>query len=424
MAAQQAAGIEPAEARRVVFSSAVGTTIEFYDFALFGLVSVLVFGPQFFPGSDPVAGQLGALATLTIGYLMRPLGGVVAGHFGDRIGRKRVLVWSLMLMGGCTLAIAFLPTYRTAGLAAPVLLLVLRMVQGFAAGGEWGGAALMAVEHAPANKRGLYGSAPAVGTNLGSLIATVILLIVSATATDAFAGFGWRIAFGFSAVLIFVGFIVRRRVAESPLFEEAVRHEPPRIPFLQVVGKHPAALLRGVRWTVVTSAIGYTVSPFSVGYAVDKTGSSRETVLVCLAIGTIFMIGTVLLTARLLDRWRRPTLIVTALVQIPAAIVFFPLLSVGNLAATTLAYCLTYGAVGAINGTLGSVLADQFPVKIGYTGVSLCYNIAYAVGGTVPLVAGAIVAATGSVTWMVVILTVITLLALPVAFRRTPVDAD
>jgi MFS family permease len=414
-----AEGIDAREARRVTLSSAIGTTIEFYDFTLFGLATVLVFGPQFFPGSDPVAGQLGALATLAAGFLVRPLGGVIGGHFGDRIGRKRVLIWSFMTMGVVTLLIAFLPSYAQIGLAAPLLLLVLRMAQGFAAGAEWGGAALMAVEHAPARKRGLYGSAPAVGTTTGTILAYIVLLTVSATAKDAFVTFGWRIAFGLSAVLIVFGFVVRRRVTESPLFEKAIENEPPRVPLVQILTKHPTALLRGISWVLVGAALGYTASPYSVGYAVATFGYTRESVLVCSVIGLCVMLAAVLGTARLLDlRKRRTVLIVAALVQIPSAIFFFPLLSLGSVVTTTLAYCLALGTVGAINGTLGSVLADQFPVAIGYTGVALSYNLAYAVGGLAPLVAAAIVASTGSITLMVVILTVAALIALPVALAR------
>jgi MFS family permease len=404
------------EARRVVVASAVGTMVEFYDFTLYGLASVLVFAPQFFPGQNSVAANLSALGTLVVGYLMRPLGGIVAGHFGDRIGRKRVLIATFLTMGLVTFLIALLPPYRTIGLAAPILLLVLRMLQGFAAGAEWGGAALMAVEHAPPKKRGLYGSAPAFGVNGGTILAIVVLLIVSSFARDAFVSYGWRIAFGFSVILVVFGFVVRLRLTESPLFERAVREEPVRVPLLRVLADHPAALLRGIRWVMVSAAFGLTMSPYSVGYAVAKTGLRQEAVLACLALGFVVNVVVVYVTARLLDGRRSAVLITVALIQIPSAIAFFPLLSLGHFATTALAYCVGLGTIGAMNGTLGSVLSDQFPIGVAYTGVSLCYNLAYALGGLAPLVAGAIVAATGSIAWMVVILAVTTVAALPVAF--------
>lgn len=412
-------GIDPREARRVVRSSAIGTMIEFYDFTLYGLATVLVFGPQFFPASDPVAGQLGAFATLAAGFLVRPLGAILGGHFGDRLGRKTVLIWTFMTMGVVTLAIAFLPTYSQIGLVAPLLLLVLRMVQGIAAGAEWGGAALMAVEHAPPRKRGLYGSAPAFGTTTGTILAYVVLLTLSGTANDAFVDYGWRIAFGLSAILVVFGFVMRRSITESPLFKMAIENEPPRVPLVQILTKHPVALLRGMQWVLIGAALGYTASPYSVGYAVSAYGYSRNTVLICSLIGLCVMLAAVLGTARLLDaRRRRTVLIVTAIVQIPSTIFFFPLLSLGNVVTTTLAYCLALGTVGALNGTLGSVLADQFPIAVSYTGVAMSYNLAYALAGLSPLIAAAIVATTGSITWMVVILVVAALLALPVALAR------
>ncbi|MDL5156236.1 MFS transporter [Actinomycetospora termitidis] len=407
--------VDPREARTVVLSSAVGTTIEFYDFALYGLASALVFAPQFFPADNQLAGQLGALASFAIGFFFRPIGGIVAGHFGDRIGRKRVLVWSFMVMGLSTMLIAFLPTYATIGLAAPALLVFLRAVQGVAAGAEWGGAALMAVEHAPPGKRGLYGSAPAFGTTAGPLLASTMFIVVSTLDPAGFAGGGWRIAFGISFVLLVFGFYLRKRVTESPLFESALAHEPPRVPLIPVLREHPLGVLRAMSWVLVSGATGYVVNTYGLTYAIETTGASRATVLMLLNLAYLASLVALFTVGRLVDRRRRVVLITVALLQIPAAVLLFPLLALGDVAAVGVAFCLVWLAVGAIEATRGAVLADLFPVEVRYSGVSLSYNLAYVLAGLAPLATASIVAATGSITWMVVILAIAALIALPVA---------
>lgn len=414
--------IDEREARRVVLSSVIGTTIEFYDFGLYGLASVLVFGPQFFPTSNPTVAQLGALATFAVGFFMRPVGGIVGGHFGDRIGRKRVMIWSFMIMGIATMLIAFLPTYATIGVAAPILLILLRLVQGFAAGAEWSGAALMAVEHAPPNKRGLYGSAPAFGNIGGSFLASAVLLIASAVNKDAFVSYGWRIAFGISFVLVIFGFYLRRRVSESPLFEVALTTEPPKVPLMTVLTKHPLSILRCMSWVLVSGATGYIVNTYGITFAMDSTKSSRDVVLLLLNVAYLVCIIAILVVGRLLDRWRRPVLIAVALVQVPCAVLLFPLLSIGSLATTALAFCLVFLGVGMIEATRGDVLTNLFPVEVRYTGVALSHNLAYVLAGMAPLASAAIVANTGSIAPMVGILAVIALIALPTAFVRRRTD--
>lgn len=410
--------VDPREARRVVISSAIGTTIEFYDFSLYGLAAALVFGPQFFSSENPATAQLAALATFSIGFFFRPIGGIMAGHFGDRIGRKTVMLWSFIVMGTSTLLVAFLPTYAAIGVAAPLLLVLLRAVQGLAAGAEWSGAALMAVEHAPVNKRGLYGSAPAFGTSAGSLLASSVFLIVSLVNKDAFVSFGWRFAFGISFVLVAYGFYLRRRVTESPLFEEALKHEPPRVPLAVVLRSHPIAVLRTISWVLVSGATGYIVNTYGVSFAVKNTGASQASVLGLLNVAIVLDIVALLIVGRLYDRHRRPVLITAALFQIPAAILLFPLLSLGTLASAGLAFALVFIGVGIIECTRGALISDLFPVEIRYTGMALSYNLAYVLAGLAPLVAATIVGSTGSITWMVVILAVISLIALPTAFVR------
>lgn len=416
------ADVSPAEARRVMRASVVGTAIEFYDFTLYGFAAVLVFGPQFFPASDPVAGQLGALATFAVGFVVRPLGAVVGGHFGDRFGRKRVLIATFLTMGLATVAMALVPTYASIGLAAPAILLVLRLIQGLAAGAEWGGAALMAVEHAPRNKRGLYGIAPALGTNSGILLAVLVMLAASYVGPAGFVEYGWRLAFGFSAVLVVFGFVARRRLTESPLFTKAVEQEPPRVPLVTLIKEHPGALLRGVVYVLSVAVLGYTLSPYAVGWAVSTQGYSQDTMLLATAFGSAVGLVVMVLTGLNLDgKHRRYALLWIAIMMIPAAIVFFPLLTIGGLFGASIGMITAYVFVTAYQATAGSVLAELFPTKVAYTGVSMAYSLAYVIAGFLPLVATSIVAATGSVTWVVVINVVVALLSLTVAvghFRR------
>lgn len=411
------------EARKVVASSVVGTTIEFYDFSLYGLAAVLVFGPQFFPSGDPVAAQLSALATFAAGFLVRPIGSIIAGHFGDRIGRKKVLVTSFMLMGAATLLIAVLPTYSSVGVLAPLLLVLVRIMQGMAAGAEYGGAALMAVEHAPKGKKGIYGAAPGLGIAIGTILAYLVMVIVSNTAKDAFVNGGWRIAFGVSVVLIVVGMVVRNKISESPLFEEAVRRDqakPNRVPLASVLAHHPVAVLLGMGWATISASFGYIVQPYSVGYAAQAHGYGQNLLLWAVIAGSAVKIVCVLLSGKLMDVVpRRAALIIIAVLQIISVAMFFPLLGTGKPGLAFLAFIIGLATIGLVNATIGSVLANLFPTNVAYTGVSLTYNLSYSIGGTAPLIAASILAGTGSMTWVGILLSTLAVIALFVAiFRR------
>lgn len=404
------------EARRVMQASVVGTAIEFYDFTLYGFAAVLVFGPQFFPGGDPVAGQLGALATFAVGFIMRPLGAIIGGHIGDRLGRKRVLIGTFLIMGLVTVAMAFIPTYAAIGVVAPAVLVLLRMVQGLAAGAEWGGAAVMAVEHAPTGKRGLYGIAPALGTTGGIFLAVTVMLTVSYLGPQSFVEFGWRIAFGLSAILVVFGFIARRRLTESPLFTKALENEPPRVPLARLIRRHPGALLRGVLYILAIATFGYTVSPYAVGWAVGTLGYSQNTMLLATAIGAVAGLALMYLMGRFLDGRSRARAVLIAMgLLVPVAIVFFPLLSLGEPAGAIVGLVVGFGASAACQATAGSVLTEMFPTDVALTGVSTSYALAYCLAGFLPLVAASIVAATGSVALVVVLNVVIALLSLTVA---------
>src|SRR3982750_2887151 len=236
--------------RRVLFSSFLGSAVEFYDFLLYGTAAALVFGQLFFSDLSPVVATIASFGTLAVGYVVRPLGGVVFGHFGDRIGRKSMLVLTMSLMGVASFAIGLLPTYASIGVAAPILLIVLRLIQGFAVGGEWGGAALMALEHSDEKKRGFSASFANMGAPAGAVLSTVVLAIVTLLPGDAFLTWGWRIPFLLSAVLVGIGLYVRLKVTESPLFEQsvvtAVASEKKRLPLVSVLRDHPTSVLLGV----------------------------------------------------------------------------------------------------------------------------------------------------------------------------------
>ena len=270
-----------ADVRRVAAASAIGTTIEWYDFFIYGTAAATVFGPRFFPQVSPVAATLASFATFGVGFIARPVGGVVMGHFGDRVGRKSMLVWSLLLMGLSTLGIGLLPDYSRIGIWAPVLLVVLRLVQGFALGGEWGGAVLMSVEHAPAERRGFYGSVVALGLPLGIVLSNAVFLGSSVLVDPAaFAAWGWRVPFLASAVLIGVGLFIRLGVTESPVFAAVRRHgDTRRIPIIDVMKTSASTVLLAAASYTGISALGYIGLVYYVSYATRVLGLPLPTVL-------------------------------------------------------------------------------------------------------------------------------------------------
>jgi MFS family permease len=273
--------------RRVVAASLVGTTIEWYDFFLYGSAAALVFNKLFFPDYDPLVGTMLAFATYAVGFVARPLGGIVFGHFGDRIGRKKLLMWSLVLMGVATMLIGLLPTYAQIGVWAPIALIVLRLVQGFAVGGEWGGAVLMAAEHGDAERRGFWASWPQAGVAAGSLLSAGVLALMAGIQTESdFIAWGWRVPFLLSVVLVVVGWYIRNRVSESPMFEAALDEAeiPPKLPALEVIRERPLAILLGSGLRVGENISYYILTVFSLTYLVDVAAESRSTALNALLI--------------------------------------------------------------------------------------------------------------------------------------------
>lgn len=409
------------EARRVAVASSIGTTIEFYDFGLYGLLAGPVFAPLFFPSSDPVASQLGALATFAVGFAARPVGGVLAGHFGDRFGRKRILVTTFVVMGVATMLIGALPTYSTIGVLAPVMLVFLRLVQGAAAGAEWGGALLMSVEHAPAHRRGRYGSVPMLGALLGAVTGQAMVLLCLTLTADAFVAWGWRLAFGASIVLIFVGMFVRMRLGESPMFEAAVRRRPPRVPLADLLRGHASAAVRCTVLFSSTAVFSYMMTTYMLSYGTTVLHYELNTLLLSFLAITPLSLVALYGSAALGDRWgRRHTVIAAGCVQIVAALLFFPLFEAGSVALIVLALAVASTANFVLGGPAATVLAEQFPTSVRYTGVALSYNLAYVIGGLAPLAATSLYAATGTTLWTGVGMALLAVLAVTAMIFTPP----
>jgi len=388
------------EAGRVAFASAIGTTVEWYDFFIYGTAAATVFGPLFFPQVSPAAGTLAAFAAFGIGFIARPVGAIVMGHFGDRVGRRSMLVWSLMTMGAATLAIGLLPGYARIGVWAPALLVLCRFVQGFALGGEWGGAVLMAIEHAPAERRGLYGSVVALGLPIGIILSNLVFLAVALAGNPAqFLAWGWRIPFLASAVLIAVGLFVRVRLRESPAFTEVVRTGAvQRMPVVAVLRGHPRAVLLAAGSYTGISTLGYIVLVYYVSYATRVLRIPLTTVLALLLVAAVIFAGAVVTFARLSDRLGRRRVVMWgngALVAWSA--VFFPLLDTRSIPLVALALCVMFLLQGAYIGTQPALFAELFPPAVRYSGSSLGNTLGTILGGApAPFIATWLYTSTGS----------------------------
>ncbi|WP_026543270.1 MFS transporter [Paenarthrobacter nicotinovorans] len=386
--------------RRVALASAIGTTVEWYDYFIYATATALVFGKLFFPDFSPAAGTMAAFATFAIGYFVRPLGGIVFGHLGDRIGRKKMLVLSLMMMGVATVGVGLLPTFAAVGIAAPILLLILRMIQGFAVSGEWGGAVLMAVEHAPAHKRGWYGSWPQVGVPAGLVLANLMFILLTTTLSPAaFLEWGWRVPFLISVVLILIGLFIRLRVEESPVFAK-VRDEgtEARLPLAEAFKKYPKAIVLGSLAIVANIALGYIISTYSLSYGTQVIGMDRSVMLWSVLIAALIGAFGLLYFSRLSDRiGRKPVFLAGAIGQILWAFPFFALINTATLWGIIVALSVMQLFAYAMYGPVAAMLAELFGTRVRYTGISIAYQIGSILGaGFAPLIATGIFAATGS----------------------------
>ncbi|MFC0205776.1 MFS transporter [Novosphingobium soli] len=376
---------------RVLLAALMGTAVEFYDFFIYGTAAALVFGPLFFPAASAAAQTLLAFASFGIAFLARPVGAVVFGHFGDRIGRKSTLVASLLTMGLSTFAIALLPTYAVAGWIAPALLCLMRFGQGFGLGGEWGGAALLTAEHAPAGWESRFVSVMQLGSPIGFFAANGVFLLLGALLSDAqFMAWGWRIPFIASAVLVAIGLYVRLRIEETPQFRAALeREDVVRVPFVEIVSRHGGHLVAGAAGVVATFAVFYIATSFALALAVAELGYDRQAILVVQMIANCFYIAGILMAGHLADRTGPARVlaggaIATALV----GLIFEAGMRSGSLLLLGATLCAAMLVLGFNNGPLGSWLASLFPVRSRYTGVSLAFNAGGILGGAVvPFVA-------------------------------------
>jgi metabolite-proton symporter len=377
---------------RVIASSLIGTTIEWYDFFLYGSAAALVFNKLFFPKFDPLVGTLLAFATYAVGFVARPLGGIVFGHFGDRIGRKKLLMWSLVMMGLATLLIGLLPGYDSIGIWAPVGLIVLRVLQGFAVGGEWGGAVLMAAEHGDAERRGYWASWPQAGVPLGSLLSAGILALMAGVQSEAdFIAWGWRVPFLLSAVLVVVGWYIRNRVAESPMFESEIEmaEAPPSTPAIEVFRERPRAVLLGAGLRVGENIVYYILTVFSLTFLVDVAEHSRSLALDALLIGAAVQFIAIPLLAILSDRiGRRPVYAFGAFGSAIFVFLFFPMLASGSNAQIILAIVVGLVLHASMYAPQAAFITELFPTRIRYSGVSIAYQLtAIFAGSLAPIIA-------------------------------------
>lgn len=382
-------------------ASLVGTTIEWYDFFLYGTAAALVFGHVFFPQADPLTGTLLSFGTYAVGFVARPIGGIVFGHYGDRIGRKKLLMLSLIMMGAATVLIGLLPGYDRIGIWAPVGLIVLRLVQGFAVGGEWGGAVLMAAEHGNAARRGFWASWPQAGVAAGNLLAAGALALMARLQSDAdFLSWGWRIPFLASVLLVVVGWYIRNRVAESSTFEEALAESeaPPRLPALDVLRERPKAVVLGAGLRVGENISYYILTAFSLTFLVDIGGESRQLAIDSLLVGAAVQFFAIPFFGHLSDRvGRRWVYAFGAFGLVGWSFAMFPLLASGSNSAIILALVVGLVLHGAMYGPQAAMIAELFPTRIRYSGASIAYQLTSIVAGSLaPIIAVALYKAWGS----------------------------
>jgi len=388
------------EARKVAFASFVGTSIEYYDFFIYGAAAALIFPAVFFPEYSPFIGTLLAFASFGVGFVARPVGAVVFGHFGDRIGRKKMLVVTLMLMGVSTTLVGVLPTYASIGTLAPLLLVALRFVQGFAVGGEWGGAVLMSVEHAPNNRRGLYGALAPAGAPVGTVLSTGAFLLVTLLPRDDFMAWGWRLPFLASAVLVLVGLFVRLSVSESPLFQELVeKQKRSKLPMAEVLRDHFGRVLLVAGAQLALGAVAYIYVAYLPNYATSTVGVSPSTILTVVVISGVVCTVVLASSGALSDRFGRKPMIRLGLVGIAVTMLpSFALINTGSFWLMLFGHALVFGVFFAIAaGPIGALYAEAFRTKVRYTGISLAYTISQVLGGGLaPIVAAILLNSTGS----------------------------
>jgi MFS transporter, MHS family, shikimate and dehydroshikimate transport protein len=397
--ARPAAIPKPGSIRVVALASFVGTTIEWYDFFLYGTAAALVFNRLFFPTFDPLMGTLAAFGTYAVGFVARPVGGIVIGHYGDKIGRKSMLVLTLLIMGVATFLIGVLPTYEQIGPWAAVALLILRIAQGFGVGGEWGGAVLMAVEHAPPGQRGYYGSWPQIGVPAGLLLSTAVFSVFAGMPEDQFLSWGWRVPFLLSAVLVVVGMVIRLRLVETPAFEKVKEaSKEARQPIIEVLRTYPTQVLLAMGARFAENGAFYIYSVFALTYATQQVKMDRQTVLNAILLGAGLELIAMPLYGALSDRvGRRPVYLFGAIVTGLFAYPFFRLLDTGSPTWVWLAMVIAFNFSHApMYGPQAAFFSELFGTRVRYSGASLGAQLSSVLaGGLSPLIATGLLAAYG-----------------------------
>jgi MFS family permease len=385
----------PASARQpstksLFAASFVGTSIEWYDYYIFGTAAALAFGTLFFPQASSAAGTLAAFATFAVGFVARPLGGAIIGHFGDRIGRKSMLILTLVLTGGATFAIGLLPTYAAIGIGAPLLLVVLRIVQGFGVGGEWGGAILIATEHASPRRRAVYGSFAQFGVPIGVLTSNLAFLAVSGLPDEDFLSYGWRIPFLLSVLLVILGVVVRRRLQDAPEFERVKQQNATsKVPFTELARRQPRNLTLASLASIAAPAVGYTVIVYMLTYGTTVVGFERSTLLTLILASTVVWIGTIIASAALSDRFGSKRMyILGAVTAVIWPVPMFALVNTGDWGAALVAFVVAAVVQGLMAGAQGGLFTEIFDVRYRYSGISIAYQLGGMIGGALtPIVA-------------------------------------
>jgi MFS transporter, MHS family, shikimate and dehydroshikimate transport protein len=385
---------------KVAIASSIGTAVEWYDFFLYGTASALIFGRLFFPTFDPLSGTLASYGTFAVGFAARPIGGVICGHFGDRVGRKSMLVITLLIMGIATFLIGVLPTYKQVGIWAPILLVLLRIAQGFGLGGQWAGAVLMTVEHSPQGKRGFYGSLPQVGLPVGLLLSTMVFGLVSSLPEDALLAWGWRVAFLISIILVGVALYVRLAVVEPPAFAAVKKaHATAKMPIVEALREHPKSVLLVMGARIAENGSFYLYSVFILTYAtLPNIGFSRSTALLAVSTAAFIQLFTIPFFGAFSDRvGRRPVYLFGAIFTAAFVFPFFWLIetSLSGLLVLSVVLALSVGHA-AMYAPQASFVSELFGTRVRYSGLSLGYQLASVIaGGLSPIIATSLFAKTG-----------------------------
>ncbi|WP_205718624.1 MFS transporter [Actinomadura sp. WMMA1423] len=410
----------------MAIASMVGTTLEWYDFYLYGTAAALVFGKEIFSSLSPVSGTLAAFATFAVGFFARPFGGIIFGHFGDRVGRKNILVISLVTMGLASTLIGLLPTYHSIGIWAPILLVTLRLVQGIALGGESSGAVLMSVEHAPKGRSNLFGGLPQMGVPAGLVLANLAYLAATSFSSDeAFVAWVWRVPFIASTILVLVGLFVRLRITESPSFVDARdRDEIVRVPAVVALRTEWPKIIATTLMVMAAATCSYVFTVFSLSYGSTTLGLERQSLLVGITLGSVAWLLSIPFWSRVADRYgRRRVFLFGSVVLLVAAAAYFPVFDVGTIGAAAAAFACMALSTPISHALQGSIMADVFPTATRYSGMGIILGLGSLIGGTAPLIATALFAienTTRLVSLYLVGICAISVVAALVLFRLAP----